>query len=72
MNIVASPAKQNIIEREIDRSRIILEGTLAEKEANQILAVCRHFSFRELENLNCLYLGAADNIKRLVDDRGIR
>ncbi len=63
MNIVASPVKQNNIEREIDRSKVILEGTLAEKEANHILAVCRHFSFRELENLNCLYLGATDNIK---------
>jgi len=63
MNIVVSPTQQNIIERDIDRSANILDGTFAEKEANQILAVCRHFSFRELESLNCLYLGAIDNIK---------
>lgn len=63
MNIVASPAKQSGTERKIDYSSILYKGTLAEKEANQILAVCRHFSFRELENLNCLYLGASDIIK---------
>lgn len=63
MNIVASPAKQNKTERKINYSSILYKGTLAEKEANQILAVCRHFSFHELENLNCLYLGAADNLK---------
>jgi len=37
----------------------------AEKEAGKILAVCRHFSFRELEKLDCFYLGAGNN--RLVE-----
>lgn len=63
MNIIASPEKQNKKERKTDYASILYKGTLAEKEANQILAVCRHFSFHELENLNCLYLGAVDNLK---------
>ncbi len=62
MNIVASPVKHYKTERKVNRSTIIFDGTIAEKEANQIMAVCRHFSHREVENLNCLYLGAADNI----------
>jgi len=63
MNIVATPVKQKERERKINSPSIIIEGTLAEKEANQIMAVCRHFTFRELENLSCLYLGATDSIK---------
>ncbi|MCP4705534.1 MAG: class I SAM-dependent methyltransferase [candidate division Zixibacteria bacterium] len=63
MNIVASPAKQNKTKQKFDHSKIVIEGTLAEKEANQIMAVCRHFSNREMENLSCLYLGAVDSVK---------
>jgi len=60
MKIAALPLKQYKTERKTDYSAIILEGPHAEKEVNQIVAVCRHFSHRDLENLNCLYLGTSE------------
>jgi SAM-dependent methyltransferase len=41
-------------------NRALTEINIAETEARQIMAVCRHFSNRRLEDLNALELGAAN------------
>jgi SAM-dependent methyltransferase len=65
MHIANSSANYYKIVRNSKRISIPRDNAVAEKEAEKILAVCRHFSFRELEKLTCFYLGVKNN--RLIE-----
>lgn len=58
---VSSP-KSEYTNIDLDRTHLHRDIISEENEANRILAVCHHFSFRDIEEMSCLYLGNESDI----------